>query len=571
MISTQKWFGFLLLFLCLGVFCSVGGSVSVALAAESAGVAPTKKISEIQIQGAKNFKERTVRDLIKTRPRDRYFEAAIQEDVQAILNSGNYDDVSWETVDLGQSVRIIFKVKERAMIKKIDFSGNKKLGKSKLLGDISLKVKEGFDHLKLESDVQKIMQLYSEKGYPDSKVEPFTVFDDIRNQVSVNFVVTEGNHIVIKEIIFTGNKAFSIGKLRRLIKTKKKKVYDLEKLKQDKELLDGFYRNKGYAKVVIGESTPIYNSERTGITITIPIQEGQRYTVGAIDFSGNTVHSSEKLLKAVELKTGKLYKQEKYDETIRNLRELYFDNGYLYAQIEPKETIDEKAGNIRYEFDITEGHVVYIDRVFVEGFQKTKEKIFTREILLKPGDPFSSSKLRRSQERIFNLGFIRDVKPDIQPSKDSTKADLVMTIEEDRPGSLSAGAGYSSTDGLVGQLQLSHSNLFGLAQRLSLLWEFGGRRQNYEISWTEPWFLNRPVSLGFDVYNTVRERLYDGDSSTDYTETRRGGAIRIGPRFSDIYTLNLSYSLANVGINHVADQFKSVIAEGINTNSAISA
>ncbi|MBI2915325.1 MAG: outer membrane protein assembly factor BamA [Elusimicrobia bacterium] len=522
-----------------------------------------KVVKEIQIRGTKNFKERAVRELIKTRPKDPYSETNLRDDIQTILLSGNYEDAIVETTDVPGGVRVLFKVKEKPITKRIDFAGNKKIGKTKLREEISLKIREGFDQTKLRNDTQKILGLYAEKGYPDAKVEPFTTFDENLNLVNVNFVVKEGNRILIQKVEFEGAQYFKQKKLRRLMKTKKRKVYDSEKLKKDLSEVELFYKNNGFARVSIGEPRIEYNPERTKITLILPLKEGARYTVGSFEFSGNTIYTPETLQKAVELKTAKLYNQEKHDETIRNLRELYLEKGYLHSLIEPEEITHEETGKIDFRFLIDEGNVIYIDRVFIEGLVKTKEKVIRREILLKPGDPFSSSKLRRSQEKIFNLGFIDDVKPDIQPAREPDKADLVMEIVEGKPGSLSAGAGYSSTDGLVGQLQLSHSNLFGLAQRMSLMWEFGARKQNYEINWTEPWFLNKPVSFGIDVYNTQRERLLG------YTVTTQGGGVRVGPRFSDIYSLLFAYSFKRTRITNVPDSLKNEVKEGLETNSSL--
>lgn len=536
--------------------------------------AQTKKsdrIRKVQILGAKNFKERSVRSLIKTRPKQFYSENGILEDIKAIIASGNYEDAAFQRDNVPTGIVITFKVKEKAMIKKINFTGNKKIGKGKLKEEISLKIREGYDSSKLKNDVEKILSLYSEKGYSDATVEPFTTFDELENHVAINFVVKEGNRVVIDRVEFEGVRTFPQSKLRRLIKTKRRKVYNSETIKKDRDEIELFYKNNGFAKVKTDAVKIQYNPERTKIVLTIPVTEGNRYLIGAFEFSGQTIYTIPQLMKAVEMKPGKLYNQEKYERTLHNLRELYLEKGHLYSRIEPKEVTDPKENKINYHFDIDEGSIIRVDRIFIEGAKKTKEKVFLREILLKPGDVVSSSKLRRSQEKIYNLGFIKSVTPDIQPSRtDPEKVDLLMEIEEDRPGSLSAGAGFSSNDGLVGQIQLAHSNLFGLAQRLSLMWEFGTRKQNYEISWTEPWILNKPVSLGVDVYNTVRERLFDSDSSPDYTETRRGGGLRIGPRFSDIYSLIFSYSYNGVQLSNVKEQFKKSVTEGTNITSSLS-
>ncbi len=539
--------------------------VSRAVAADD----KPKVIKEIQIKGTKNFKERAVRELVRTRPKDYYSENALREDVQSILGSGNFDDAEVETVDIASGVRVIFKVKEKSMVKKIDFTGNKKIGKMKLKEDFELKVKEGFDSAKLQHGIDKILKVYADKGYPDAKVEPFTNFNEADNTVAVNYVIKEGNRILIESVQFDGISAFPAKKLRRLMKTKRKKVFDQEKLTKDREEIEQFYKNNGYAKVKALDPKIEYNENRTKITIRIPIEESKRYVVGGFEFGGHTVYTAEQLTKAVEMKIGALYKQEKYDATLRNLKEMYLEKGYLYSKIEPEEAIDEEASMIKYKILIDEGTIVYIDRVFVEGLKKTKDKVIRREILLKPGDPFSSSKLRRSQEKIFNLGFIDDAKPDIQPARDINKADLIMEIVEGKPGSLSAGAGYSSTDQFVGQVQLSHSNLFGLAQKLALTWEFGARRQNYEINWTEPWAFNKPVSFGVDVYNTIRERLFDSDSGPDYRETTRGGGLRLGPRFSDIYSLLFSYQLKENKISNVSQRFINEIIEQTKNKSSL--
>ena len=521
-----------------------------------------KIIKEIRIAGVKNFKERAVREFVRTRPKHFYSEKALEEDVREILGSGNFESADFSVLEVPGGIRVTYTVKERPWVKKVDFTGNKKLSNSKLKEEMSLKTKEGFDKIKLDKDVQTILSLYGEKGYADCKVEPFTSFNDAENRVTVNFVIKEGHRVLIEKVEFEGAQAFTAKKLRRVFKeTRRKKVYNSEKFKTDLKLLEMFYKNNGYAKVELGEARFTYNEPRTHMTLTLPITEGQLYVVGTFEFFGQSLYPVKDLLKSVEMKTNAIYSQEKYDQTLQNLQELYLEKGHLNARIEPEELPEKSAKRINYRFRINEGSVSYIDRIFIEGNKKTREKVFRREVQLKPGDPFSSSKVRRSQEKIFNLGFIDDVKPDLQPGREPGKVDLIMDIVEGKPGSLSAGAGFSSNDGLVGQIQLSHANLFGLAQRMSLMWEFGSRKQNYELNWTEPWILDKPISLGFDVYNTIRERLFDSDSSPDYTENRSGAGIRVGPRFSDIWSLLFNYAFTKIQVSRVREQFKNQIKE----------
>ncbi len=211
-----------------------------------------------------------------------------------------------------------------------------------------------------------------------------------------------------------------------------------------------------------------------------------------------------------------------------------------------------EKGLMDVNFDIKENNIVYVGNIYVDGLVSTKEYVIRREILLKEGDVFAASKVRRSMEKINNLGFIDAVEPQIQPTRDPSIMDLAFGITEGKPGMLSAGAGYSSIDLLVGTINLSHMNLFGRAQRLNLMWEFGARVQNYQIDWSEPWFMGKPMGFGLSAFNTQRILDY-GTVSAAYTEGREGGSVRISPRLSDHLSLAFSYTYEYINIFNISD------------------
>src|SRR5471030_212147 len=228
--------------------------------------------------------------------------------------------------------------------------------------------------------------------------------------------------------------------------------------------------------------------------------------------------------------------------------------------------------DVRYE--IVEGPISYVDHVDIDGNKATKTYVIKREVVVKSGDRFSAARVRKSREKIMNLGFMDDVDVDLQPSPvDPDKVDLTFDVTEGKPGVLTAGAAYSSVDGLIGTLSLKHMNLFGRAQQASLQWSFGKRVQDYSMSWTTPWLGDHPTSLGFDAFHTRRINPFQGDLNA-YTERRTGGTVRVGPRFSeDKFQLNLSYTLQQVSIENIDpnQNFQGLLTPGTSLQSLLGA
>src|SRR5205085_1257858 len=223
-------------------------------------------------------------------------------------------------------------------------------------------------------------------------------------------------------------------------------------------------------------------------------------------FEGSTIFTEKELRKAVVLKERRQFQQSRLDESVANISNLYADKGYLRTEVNAEPERKAEKGSVDFNIAIKESSVVYVDGVYVDGNTYTKDYVIKREVLLKPGDVFSASRMRRSVEKIYNLGFLEDVNVDVQQPRDPNLADLIFSVKEGKPGILSAGAGFSSVDRFVGNIQVQHTNLFGRAQHLDVSYEFGARRQNFEIGWTDPWLLGYRMSGGFDLFNTIRVR-----------------------------------------------------------------
>lgn len=564
-----------------------GPAVSTAPAEPPPGVVPRPWVlGDIASDGLQNVKLSTIRGAIKARKGDLYDRPDLDKDIQALLGLGLFERVGAEVTLLDKpvpehfrkaagadrQVRLSFVVKEKPVIRKIRFEGNKKLSRGALSDLLTLKSKDPFDRLKLDEDKDKVLAKYREKGFLDASVDYAVVADTAAATVELVFTVAEGPKSRIELVEIGGVTAFKRKKLLKLMKNARKKVYVAKELDDDVRKIETHYKNNGFLDVAVSTPLVTLSADKTRINISLGVVEGRSYRFGETTFSGNLIYTSTELAKAVEYRKGKVFSQERFEETIRGVQELYSDRGRLRTRINPVKVFDEKADRMNVRFEIVEGPISYVGHVDVEGNKATKTYVLRREIVIKPGDVFRSSRVRRSIEKIRNLGFIDDVDLDLQPTpSDPDKVDMTFDVAEGKPGVLTAGAAYSSVDGLIGTLSLQHLNLFGRAQRASVQWSFGRRVQDYSVSWTTPWVGNSPTSLGFDVYNTRRINPFNTSLSA-YVERRTGGSIRVGPRFSeDKYQLNLTYGLARISIQNVEEQFRGSLSEGTSIQSSFGA
>jgi len=526
-------------------------------------------VKSIEITGNRNVKEKTIKNAIEIDKGDRYSPDAISEDIKNIYRLGLFSDVQVDIEELPEGIGIKFIVLEKPFVKRIDFKGNREFSDSKLSKQIESKKEEAFDRLKMQVDSEKLIDFYKDKGFTDVVVEAFTTADTESGNVIITYFFTEGNKIKIAKINFIGLKSYPRKKIKKLMKVREKKFFKEEELQEDLSKIEEFFRNRGYLKVELGEPIIAYDKERTEMYITIFIYEGEPYIVKEINFEGNTEFEDKQLKKAVKLKIDEIYREKDFRETVGRIQELYGEKGYIRMRIMPQYDYDEDKREVYCNFNIEEGGVVYVDDILLEGNIVTRDYVIERECLLDRGDPLNVQKVRKTQERIYNLGFFSDVKVDIGQTIDPNKVDLVFDVIEQKTGLASVGAGYSSSDGLLGTIQITQSNLFGRGQRLSLLWEFGEKKQNYQISFNEPWLLGTRTPFGFTIYDLVRRKEYESETDRElYKEGRRGGSIKIGRYLMDILSLHFKYGYEQVEIFDIGVDSEIKDQEGKNTTSS---
>lgn len=522
-------------------------------------------VCEVAVEGLRNISKRTVTKAGSAKKGALYERYSVSEDINDISALGNFDKVE---VDISRIKgtkkdkqffqpypchRLTYIVTEKPIFDRLTYQGRKHLGKGAITQAMTLKLKDPFNQAKLDADLARIQAKYAEKGYVNAQIKYELTRVEKENTVEVKLIIDEGPRTRVEAVNITGLHEIPLKKLLAKASNKPGKVYKPQNLQRDYVKMMLYGRNQGYAQFMMTEPKLEYNADKSLVSVSYDVTEGPKVDFGTTAFEGSTVFSDAELKEKIYYRTGKLYNQKDFEDTVSAIQEAYADKGYLQARVQPR--YDVQNGLLNISFDISEGGIFYIDNVDVSGYGKTKKYVFTRELSIHPGDLYDAAKIRRSQTKIMNLGFINDVQVDLQPTADPQKVDLGFNVVEGRPGMFQAGLAMSSMDGLYGEVSVNHLNFLNRAQRLSLRTMFGKEILDYTVSWYTPWIYEKPTSLGVDAFNTRRYRSFVTENQA-YTEKRIGGRVKVGPRFNDdIYQLSFGYSFENVDIYDIDPKY----------------
>ena len=519
------------------------------------GAAAGKIIRAIRAKGFVNVDSMVIIRTFGLRIGDPYTREAVRDAVRKLYQSGLYTDVNVVDAVEGDGVTLTVVVQERSRIKGIRFQGAKKIEESKLKAKLTIADGQLLDQGTLDLDAGKIAEAYAEDGYPRAKVTART--DPAgAGVVQVVFVVDEGPKVKVRGVVFHavgGGPSFKPADLRGAMKSKmpgflRGGTFKPSQLDQDATQLRLFMRSRGYKDADVDSIRPVYTEDGTGVALHVYLREGSRYRFGIASWSGNTIVPTPILTSVTAVQPGGPYSEAQIHKTLEGAYTLYQEQGFLYLSIEPKFT--ERDSIVDIEFAIQEGSRSRVADLEIVGNTRTKENVVRREASVRPGDVFRRSALIRTQRDIFGLGFFQDVNVDYEPTGDSADIKLTLKVQEKQTGTASAGAGFASSTGLTGFVELGHNNLFGNGQSVNLHLERGGKRSSYEIAFTDPWFRDTPLTAGFSLFNTERELDV-------YNRKDVGGGIRFGRPVSwPDYTRGLiSYDLRNVTLsNFIAQQ-----------------
>ncbi len=539
-----------------------------------------KIVKAIEIQGNKTIGIPLILSKIKTRVGQEYLQNIISDDLKRLYNTGYFSDVSVDRKDYEDGFKVIIYLTEKPIIDKITFSKTKQINWRTFLTKIKTKEGKFLDNKTLKDDIDTIKDLYAKKGLTAVTIDAETDIDQTTHKAKIHFVVNEGYRMKIKAIKISGNNAFSYKRLIKLIKTKKAWLFGSgylkeDILKEDMERLRVFYEHEGFIDATA--DYVIQTGEKGQLTLLITVNEGNRYYVGDILVTGNNILSSDEVLAAMkEIEVGKVFSREKLDVDIDMIRSLYFDKGYIFANVNKATSINPETGKVEITLDVREGELAYVDKIKIQGNARTRDIVIRRELRINPGDQFDGEKLRRSKERLKNLGFFEEIGYDVEDTDVANKKDLVVQVKEAKTGTLSFGGGYSTIDQLVGFVEIEQKNFdftnwptfTGGGQNLVVHAETGSLRNNQRLSFTEPWIFDYPVSGGFDIFHS--KRIREQDVGYAYDEERTGGDVRFGKQLSEYVGASASYTLENITIDNVADGVTSELLQEVGKNTVSS-
>lgn len=531
-------------------------------------------VTKIEVKGLKRIEEGAVKARISQRINEPLSQEKINDDIKAIYKMGYFDDVKVEIEPFEGGSEILYVVKEKPTIIKVDFQGNKEFDDAKLKEKISITPGSIADVVLIQDNATKLRRFYEEEGYWLAAIVPVTRKVS-ENEITLTYQIDEGPKIKIKRIEIQGNKHVSSSKIKKAMSTKKwwlfsfitsSGYYKKEQMDSDVEKIKNLYFDQGFIKVVVAEPEIQVDKAKQGMYVTIRIAEGDQYRLSSITFTGNKAFTDEDVKKRIDIKPSSIFNKSLLEKNIQSISSLYSEHGYAMVSVVPDLIPDEKDKTVQVTLTINEGEKYKIGRIEVSGNTKTKDKVIRREIRFDEGETFDSAKLKRSYERINNLNFFETVDIVPKPKYDEKVVDMEIRVKERPTGFLSVGGGYSSVDKIIGTAELTQGNLFGEGKFVKLKGELGGRTSLYELSYKDPWFLDKPLALTSGIYDTNREFI-------EYKKKAFGFYLGLGKNFAEYWDAEISYNFERATIYNVAVAASKIITDqavkGIQSTSSI--
>lgn len=523
-------------------------------------------VSDIRVEGNRRVDTSSIRVHIELKHGDVVDRAAIDEDIKAIYEMGFFDNIYVTTDNAVDGVVITYLVEERPYVTDVSFKGVDHVKEEDLEAVINITPRTIFDPRRVAAGLEEARKLYTSEGYPDAKID-FEVEVDAENNATIVYTVDEGELIRVGEIDFEGVEAFSDRELRKLMTTRTEWMFSFltgagllneDELGTDVERITAYYYDNGYLQARVDE--PEVEREGDSLRVRIKVDEGPLFRVGEITFAGDVLLPEEELKDRLLLKHNEVFRASELRESIFSLTEAYGNLGHAFANIVPDTRVVPSRNEMDVRFTFDAGEIVRIRRIDVRGNTKTRDEVVRRELSLDEGEKFSGSGLQASKSGVRSLGFFDEVELSTERTDEEDEVDLVVDVKEGRTGAFSAGAGFSSADSFLLNARISEQNLFGRGQRLVLNADLGSVRQNFRLAFTEPWFNDIPLSLGFDLFSWKLE--FDR-----FTRGGTGAAIRASyplRRLGIASFMGLSLRRVRAGLEY---KLESSEIEGVDLNA----
>lgn len=511
-------------------------------------------VSGIKIQGNKRVDSSTIFYYIKTEVGKPISRALVRRDIEQIYSLGQFTDIQVDTQPAGDGsgVIVIFVVKEIPSVGEVTFVGNDALDTSDLRDVISVKRGVTFKEHLVNDTIQKLTTYYHEKAFFLVKVKVDTA-SNASGLIDVTIHIDEGEKVKIDEIRFVGNKALEADDLKDVMETEEtwlfsflddSGIYKKDVLKVDVLRLEAHYQDNGYLRVRVHEPRIEVNAEDKEIYIEIKVEEGLQYKFGKITVQEVEGFKAQDLLADIKSKPGAVYNISLLREDLLNITEKFSEKGFAYADVSPKANINDETRMVDLDIHINPGRKVYVGKINMIGNTRTRDNVVRREFRFKEGELFNSKKLKRSKQRINNLGFFESVKIDTHRGDTPGLIDIDTSVTEKPTGSISFGAGFSSVDKVIFNASVAQDNVFGTGRKVNLSANISARRTNFNLQLNEPRIFDSDVSGGLNIFNS-RSNFFSFDSRS------QGAGLSFGKNFSETDWGGLNYRFSRVEISDV--------------------
>lgn len=513
--------------------------------AEAAGRG--ERLAEVRIAGNRRTEDEAIRAVLKSKAGAPVDEQVLSEDLKRIYSLGYFEDVQANLEGGPKGQVLIFVVKEKPAIREIRYEGLDELSEDDLKDVVNLRAFSVLSISDINKNVQKIKDLYTEKGYFLAEVG-FRLDRVSAHELDVIFVINEHAKVRVKKITFLGNRAIPDTELKDNIVTHEQSFlsfltqagnFKKEIFERDLMLLNAYYMNHGYVNVKVGEPVVALSPDKENLFITIYIQEGEQYKLGNIELSGDLMDSKEQLQALLTIRNGEIFDRSKLFTNLERVANWYKDKGYANANVNPLTATDDKQRVIDVNLQVQRGELVHFGRITLRGNDRTRDKVIRRELRIYEGELYSETLLQLSKRNITRLGFFETVELTTQRGTRDDLIDVVVEVKERQTGTFQIGAGLSSVESIIGTAQISHNNLLGRGQTLSLQATLSSIRQYINLHFGEPHFLDTNWLLSFDLF----KYQYEFDS---FSQGSEGASATLGYQLTDDLQLSFTYELAQV-------------------------
>ncbi|MFN9033668.1 MAG: outer membrane protein assembly factor BamA [Alphaproteobacteria bacterium] len=514
-----------------GLAILLGGSALVApgVARAQAAAAQQGAVQRIIVVGNERIEQSTILSYLPIGVGDTVDPARIDLALKALFRTDLFSDVKVGLSDGDLTIQVV----ENPIINRVVFEGNSGLKEDKLRDEITVRPRGIFTRAKVQSDVQRIIELYRRSGRISAAVTP-KIVELPQKRVDLIFEISEGEKSGVLGVNFLGNVEFSDNDLRDVVVTEESAWYrffsnnanyDPDRLEYDKEQLRKHYRNRGFYDFRVISAVAELSSARNGFAVTYTLEEGPRYRFGKISVETELKKLDTAVLtQLVPIRSGDLYEDERIETATDALTFAAGAAGFASVDVRPRYVADPATRTVNVVFQVNEGPRVYVNRIDIIGNTQTLDHVIRRELNLVEGDAYNRALVDRSENNLKALGFFKEVTIEETPTANADRTDLLVTVEEQATGELTFSAGYSSVDQLMIDLGITQRNFRGRGQDARARVSWGSYRQQLDFSFTEPRFLDRNLRAGVDLYYFV----YDLSDYSSYRTTSLGTNLRIG-------------------------------------------